>query len=98
MPVDLYTADEDVAEAAGELLALLNGGGVPTQASMVTGGLICQVSTETLDAFLQALQHWTAQGPDRHAQDNQFTLRELQGKDTSVTLTVHPSQAASTAS
>ena len=98
MHVDLYTADQDVADAAGELLALLKQSGVPAQTSIVIGGLTCQVSTETFDAFLQALQHWTAQGPGRYAQPNQFTLRELQGKDTSATLTVHPSQAAATAS
>jgi len=98
MHIDLYAANEDVTDATQDLLDLLYEEEVQAQPSIVAGGVICHINTRTFPAFMQAVQHWNAQQSGRHANPNEVTILELQGKDTSLTITVHPTQAAAAAS
>ena len=98
MHIDLYSANNDLIQAVQDLLALLDEDGVSAQASAETGEVLSQVSADTFDAFLQAIQHWNAQRPGRHAKPDEILIREKPETDVSITITVHPPQAAASAS
>jgi hypothetical protein len=93
MQIDLYPAPDEIRNSTEDCLDLLRQQGFQPTPSLVEGSLFCNVSEQPWEAFLTAIQQWTAKRHGRYAQPGELKLRDAEGKDPSVTITVHRAPA-----
>ena len=94
MHVDVYASNEDNTSATEELLALLRQGGISERPSIAIGTIICHVGWGFREAFLEALSLWKNGRTGRKAKPESFRFAGVEGDNTTVTISIYSSQAA----
>jgi len=97
MQIDLYPAPDEISNRTDDCLNLLRQQGFQPTPSLVEGSLICNVSEQPWEAFLTAIQQWTAQRHGRYAQPGEWKLHHVGRKDPTMTITIHSSIGAKVA-
>jgi hypothetical protein len=96
MHIDLYPTPHGAkadTQPSEDFLDLLRQQGFHPTKSLVEGSILCPVSAQSFDAFLEAIQRWTAQRPGRQVRPVELKIRQLQGEDLTLEITVHPTNA-----
>src|SRR5947209_1581923 len=93
MQIDLYPAAHEIRSPTEDCLDWLRQQGFQPTPSLVEGNILCSLYERPLEAFLTAIQQWTAQQPGRHAQLDESKLHDTGGKDPTVMVTIHRTPA-----
>jgi|SRR5438270_4776876 len=89
MQIEFYPAAHEIRSPTEDCLDLLRQRGFQPTPSLVEGSFLCPVRAQSFDAFVEAIQQWTAKRPGRHTKPGEWKLQDVQGKDPTVTITVH---------
>src|SRR5436305_1753581 len=93
MQIELYPAAHEIRSPTEDCLDWLRQQGFQLTQSLVEGSFLCPVSAQSFDPFVEAIQRWTAQRPGRQVRPDEWKIRQLQGEDLTLEITVHPTNA-----